>query len=287
MNEILSVAGANGITKYRWYNSGGPSFPANTFGQTMTTQLDGFRINMRRLAAINAQAGNVCGVAHTHSGNLGTSVYDILYAMQGIDPAQIGINLAIGHTADAAPGVTWQLEMRRAMPYIKGTALQDLKGTINATTGALSYFHRSKHRRDRRRRRHNQLGHVLLAAAAGWLQRPGRGADRIQHHGRKRHVGQSQQRFLRGQRAIHQRQSDAGDHGSHHEDRVRLLPAARPRRRLDCGADNLSLNAAWRATVRHASTSGRALFRRAPFSFGLTVMVNSSDATCARKPARA
>jgi sugar phosphate isomerase/epimerase len=137
VNEILSVAGANGITKYRWYNSGGPSFPANTFGQTMTNQLDGFRINMRRLAAINAQNG-LCGVAHTHSGNLGTSVYDILYAMQGIDPAQIGINLAIGHTADAAPGVTWQLEMRRAMPYIKGTALQDLKGTINATTGALS-----------------------------------------------------------------------------------------------------------------------------------------------------
>jgi sugar phosphate isomerase/epimerase len=137
VNEIISVAGANGITKYRWYNSGGPSFPANTFGQTMTTQLDGFRVNMRRLAAINAQAG-VCGVAHTHSGNLGTSVYDILYAMQGIDPAQIGINLAIGHTADAAPGVTWQLEMRRAMPYLHGTALQDLKGTLNATTGALS-----------------------------------------------------------------------------------------------------------------------------------------------------
>jgi len=138
VNEILSVAGANGIKKYRWYNSGGPSFPANTFGQTMTSQLDGFRLNMRRLAMINAQSGNLCGVAHTHSGNLGTSVYDIAYAMQGIDPNLIAINLAIGHTADAAPGVTWQLEMRRNMPLIKGTALQDLKGTINATTGALS-----------------------------------------------------------------------------------------------------------------------------------------------------
>src|SRR5579862_3005659 len=137
VNQIISVAGANGITKYRWYNSGGPSFPANTFGQTMTKQLDGFRVNMRRLAAINAQAG-VCGVAETHSGNLGTSVYDILYAMQGIDPAQIGIDLAIGHTAGAAPGVTWQLEMRRAMPYISATALQDLAGTISPTTGALS-----------------------------------------------------------------------------------------------------------------------------------------------------
>jgi sugar phosphate isomerase/epimerase len=138
VHEILSVAGANGITKYRWYNSGGPSFPANTFGQTMTAQLDGFRLNMRRLGAINAQYGNLCGVAHTHSANLGTSVYDIAYAMQGIDPKLIGINLAIGHTAQAAPGATWQLEMRRNMPLIKGTALQDLRGTINATTGALS-----------------------------------------------------------------------------------------------------------------------------------------------------
>ncbi len=138
VNEILSVAGANGITKYRWYNSGGPSFPANTFGQTMTSQLDGFRLNMRRLAAINAQYGGLCGVAHTHSGNLGTSVYDIAYAMQGIDPNLIAINLGIGHTAAAAVGVTWQLEMRRNMPLIKGTALQDLQGTINPTTGALS-----------------------------------------------------------------------------------------------------------------------------------------------------
>lgn len=138
VNEILSVAGANGIKRYRWYNAGGPTFPANTFGQTMTSQLDGFRLNLRRLAAINAQNGYLCGVAHTHSGNLGTSVYDIAYAMQGIDPNLIGINLAIGHTAEAATGVTWQLEMRRNMPLIKGTALQDLKGTISATTGALS-----------------------------------------------------------------------------------------------------------------------------------------------------
>src|SRR5438045_5631672 len=36
VHEILSVAGANGITKYRWNNAGGASFTNNTFGQTMT-----------------------------------------------------------------------------------------------------------------------------------------------------------------------------------------------------------------------------------------------------------
>ena len=36
VHEILSVAGANGITKYRYNNAGNtvPSFPANTFGAT-------------------------------------------------------------------------------------------------------------------------------------------------------------------------------------------------------------------------------------------------------------
>ena len=32
----------------------------------------------------------------------------------------------------------WQLELRRNMPYIKCTAVEDLRATINPTTGALS-----------------------------------------------------------------------------------------------------------------------------------------------------
>jgi hypothetical protein len=75
VHEILSVAGANGIKKYRYNNAGNtvPSFPANTFGPQMTALLDGVRINHRRLAAINAQYGGLLGVAHTHGGNIGTT----------------------------------------------------------------------------------------------------------------------------------------------------------------------------------------------------------------------
>jgi len=137
VHEILSVAGANGIKMYRFNNSGAVSFPANTFGEQMASLLDGVRLNHRRLAAINAQYG-VGGVAHTHGSNIGTSVYDYAYSMQGIDPSLIGINLAIGHTATAAPGTMWQMELRRHMPYIKCTAVEDLAATVNATTGALS-----------------------------------------------------------------------------------------------------------------------------------------------------
>ncbi len=138
VHEILSVAGAHGIRKYRYNNSGAASFAANTFGQQMATLLDGVRVNHRRLAAINAQYGNLCGVAHTHGSNIGTSVYDYVYSMQGIDPNLIAINLAIGHTATAAPGTAWQTQLRRNMPSIKCTAVEDLRATINENTGAIS-----------------------------------------------------------------------------------------------------------------------------------------------------
>ncbi len=140
VHEILSVAGANGIKRYRYNNAGNtvPSFPANTFGPQMTALLDGVRINHRRLAAINAQYGGLLGVAHTHASNIGTTVEPYAYSMQGIDPKLIGINLAIGHVASAAPGGAWQIMMRRWMPYIGCTAIEDLVASVNATTGALS-----------------------------------------------------------------------------------------------------------------------------------------------------
>lgn len=138
VHEILSVAGANGIKKYRFNNAGGQSFAANTFGQTMTTLLDNVRAQHRRLAAINAQYGGLCGVAHTHGNNIGNTVEPYAYAMQGIDPKLIGINLAIGHVATGAPGTAWQIAMRRWMPYIKCVAPEDLAATVNASTGALS-----------------------------------------------------------------------------------------------------------------------------------------------------
>lgn len=140
VNEILSVAGANGIRKYRYNNAGGlvPSFPANTFGDQMKELLEGVKRNHRRLAALNAQHGFLCGVAHTHGGNIGTTVEPYAYAMDGIDPRLIGINLAIGHVASAAPGSAWQIMVRRWMPYIKCVAPEDIAATVNPTTGALS-----------------------------------------------------------------------------------------------------------------------------------------------------
>jgi hypothetical protein len=135
VHEIMSVAGANGIKKYRFQ---GVSFPNNTFGPQMTTFLDALRVNHRRLAAINAQYGGLCGAAHTHGSNIGNTVEPYAYSMQGIDPKLIGINLAIGHVATGAPGTAWQIAMRRWMPYVAIACPEDIAATVNATTGALS-----------------------------------------------------------------------------------------------------------------------------------------------------
>jgi len=139
VHEILSVAGANGITKYRYNNAGNtvPSFPANTFGTQMTAYLDGVRLNHRRLAAINAMYGGMQGVAHTHGGNIGTMVEPYAYSMQGIDPKLIGINFAMDHVAPASPG-GWPILLRRYMPYVGNVCVEDLGATVNSTTGALS-----------------------------------------------------------------------------------------------------------------------------------------------------
>ena len=138
VHEILSAAASAGLKKYRFNNSGAAVLAADTFGAQMTAQLDGFRLNLRRLAAINAQYGNLSGFAHTHEVNLGITVYDYNYAMQGIDPNLIGINLAVDHTAVEAPNQVWKLQMRTAMPKIRGLVFQDIRASVNPTTGALT-----------------------------------------------------------------------------------------------------------------------------------------------------
>jgi sugar phosphate isomerase/epimerase len=136
VHEILSVASAHGIKRYRFNNAGGVSFPNNTFGDEMEQLLDNVRVNHNRLAEINAKYG-VGGVAHTHGSNIGATVDPYVHSMRDIDPDLIGINLAIGHVATAAPGTAWQIATRRAMPYIKCVAPEDIRATINPTTGAL------------------------------------------------------------------------------------------------------------------------------------------------------
>jgi hypothetical protein len=127
--------------------------------------------------------------------------------MQGIDPKLIGINLAIGHVASGAPGTSWQIMMRRWMPYIGCVAPEDIAATVNATTGALSLG----------RVRPGTPGVINWTTFYSLLRLggySGAAENQLEYSiiGGTRHQRQSQQRGLRRQCQFHERPADAGDH---------------------------------------------------------------------------
>ena len=167
VHEILSVAGANGITKYRYNNAGNtvPSFPANTFGATMTAQLDQVRLES------SPPGGDQCHVrGHAGRGPYARRATSARWwspmpiRCRASRPSLIGINFAMDHVATAAPG-GWQILLRRWMPYVGNVCVEDLGATVNATTGALSIGERSPPVRPAWAGR-CQLGQLLPAAAA-------------------------------------------------------------------------------------------------------------------------
>jgi hypothetical protein len=157
VHEVLSVASANGIERYRTMTR---NFTANTFGAEMQGQLDSLRINHQLLAQINAKY-RLNALYHTHSANtLGISVWDMLRVLQGpmqhksavgspnsplviggpddpIDPRLVALNFAIGHVASQGPNNIWQLALRAAMPYVRGVALHGPQLNRNSTTNAI------------------------------------------------------------------------------------------------------------------------------------------------------
>jgi hypothetical protein len=131
VNQIVSTAAANGIKRYR---IGAVAYSNNTFGTAMQSQLDGLRLNMRRLAQINAANGGITAIYHTFNNDIGTVIWDLLYVFSGMDPNLLGINYAQGHIVTDGPQSLWSINLRYGMPYIKGLALQDVIWTQDPVT---------------------------------------------------------------------------------------------------------------------------------------------------------
>jgi hypothetical protein len=150
--EVLSVAAANGIKRYRCGNRG---FPSNIFGDAMHAQLEGLRTNHQRLAEINEQYG-LNALYHTQT-SIGVTVWEFVRVLQGpmprretgnsrhvrwigsppISPFLVGLNFAIGHVGREMPIAGWQTALRYAMPYVRGLALHGPQINRNASTGQL------------------------------------------------------------------------------------------------------------------------------------------------------
>jgi hypothetical protein len=152
--EVLSVAAANGIQRYRCANR---SFTSDTIGAAMHEQLQGLRTNYLRLAEINDHF-RLNALYHTQT-SLGVTVWEFVRVLQGpmqpreavgssqhgaqwigskpIDPHRVGVNFAIGHVGREMPLNGWQTALRYALPHVRGVALHAPQINRNATTGRL------------------------------------------------------------------------------------------------------------------------------------------------------
>jgi hypothetical protein len=153
VHEVLAVAAANGIRRYRCANR---SFTADTFGAAMQEQLEGLRTNYLQLAEINDRY-RLNALYHTQT-SLGVTVWEFVRVLQGplpregrlhwqydphgggnkpIDPRRVGVNFAIGHVGREMPLNGWQTALRYALPHVRGVALHAPQINRNPTTGRL------------------------------------------------------------------------------------------------------------------------------------------------------
>src|SRR5688572_20980631 len=154
VHEVLSVAAAHGIARYRIANRG---FPSNIFGAEMHAQLEGMRVNFQRLAEINDMY-RLNALYHTQA-SIGVTVWEFVRLLQGpmqgralagssdnssqwvgskpIDPLRVGVNFAIGHVGREMPLAGWQTALRYAMPHVRGVALHAPQINRNPATGRL------------------------------------------------------------------------------------------------------------------------------------------------------
>jgi len=117
-HDILESAGELGIKLYRtgW-------FPY-VKGIKVTEQLDVASKKLRKLQDINA-ANNIAASYQNHAGNsIGSSGWDLLPLMEGLDPTWTGIQFDIRH-AMVEGFESWQVLLEILAPFINSIDLKD------------------------------------------------------------------------------------------------------------------------------------------------------------------
>jgi hypothetical protein len=85
----------------RYRIGGGGGYPSNAYGQAITAYLDGWRVNMERLAEINKKY-NTQAIFHTQ-GALGMPLWDLMYVWRNIDPKYVVSTIASVTSSRTAP----------------------------------------------------------------------------------------------------------------------------------------------------------------------------------------
>lgn len=118
---VLRAAAALGIKRYRLthyrYDLKKPIAP----------QLAEIRAKLKDLAAMNRELG-VQGQYQNHRGNnyVGGPIWDMVSALEGIDPADLGLAFDFAH-ATVEGSNAWELNLRRAAPHIAAVYFKDYR----------------------------------------------------------------------------------------------------------------------------------------------------------------
>lgn len=119
--KILRTAAQLGIRRYRLthfhYDLKKPLAP----------QLADIRARLQDLAALNRELG-VQGQYQNHRGNtyVGGPIWDMVAALDGIDPAHLGLAFDFAH-ATVEGTSAWELNLRRAAPHIAAVYFKDYR----------------------------------------------------------------------------------------------------------------------------------------------------------------
>lgn len=119
--SLLRSAASLGISRYRLthyrYDLKKPVAP----------QLADIRAKLKDLAAMNRELG-VQGQYQNHRGNnyVGGPIWDMVSALEGIDPADLGLAFDFAH-ATVEGANTWELNLRRAAPHIAAVYFKDYR----------------------------------------------------------------------------------------------------------------------------------------------------------------
>ena len=124
---VLKTAASLGIRYYRMkyfrYDEAKP----------IMDQIKNWRSQLKDLAALNRELG-ITGVYQNHAGRgyFGASIWDLHRALEGIDPAEVGVAYDIRHAA-VEGGTTWPIGFQLIRPHVQVVYVKDFDWGRQAT----------------------------------------------------------------------------------------------------------------------------------------------------------
>lgn len=139
-SRIVEIAARLGIKRYRCSPASYTTSATGPFGDEVKAQLAAVHTKLEALERLNRRVGGIQAIFHTFSGGrVGSSVWDLLLALEGIDPAMVAMNYDIGHLTSEGASGAWRTNLRAARPYWGAIGLKDVllsrsnSGTVSQT----------------------------------------------------------------------------------------------------------------------------------------------------------